>query len=287
MVAACSPRFKTEVFHFNHGTVVERVNLREHVAWCHKPQDEDTQMLAEDYLRMGIARALKTEPLEPLHDEISRTILVVGGGMAGITAALEAAAAGYEVVLVEKEEELGGRAAGTRKPGGADGRAGRSRVLPPAHPRALLQLDRPHRRPAGHVRRHAWQRPAGEQTLRAGAIVLATGWKPYDASRLARARLRCQPDVITNVELERMAAAGPILRPSNGQPVRSVLFMQCAGSRDKDHLPYCSSACCMQTLKRSAISASRMRRRRFTSFIRTCARPARTSGPTATCRTTR
>ena len=64
VVAACSPRFKAEAFSFNHGSVVERVNLREHVAWCHKPQDEDTQMLAEDYLRMGVARALKTEPLE-------------------------------------------------------------------------------------------------------------------------------------------------------------------------------------------------------------------------------
>ena len=94
MVAACSPRIKTEAFNFDHGSVVERVNLREHVAWCHKPKDEDTQMLAEDYLRMGIARALKTEPLQPLADEISRTVLVVGGGITGITAALEAAAAG-------------------------------------------------------------------------------------------------------------------------------------------------------------------------------------------------
>jgi quinone-modifying oxidoreductase subunit QmoB len=57
------------------------------------------------------------------------------------------------------------------------------------------------------------------------------------------------PDVITNVELERMAAQGPIARPSDGRPVESVLFIQCAGSRDKEHLPYCSSVCCMATLK--------------------------------------
>ncbi len=111
VVAACSPRFKTEAFSLNHGTVVERVNLREHVAWCHAPQDENTQMLAEDYLRMGVARARKTEPLEPLADEISRALLVIGGGVTGITAALEAAAAGYSVFLVEKEENLGGAAA--------------------------------------------------------------------------------------------------------------------------------------------------------------------------------
>ncbi len=87
--------------------MVERVNLREHVAWCHKPQDEDTQMLAEDYLRMGVARALKTEPPKPLADEISKAVLVVGGGVTGITAALEAAEAGYDVFLVEKEEQPG------------------------------------------------------------------------------------------------------------------------------------------------------------------------------------
>src|SRR5512133_505525 len=58
VVAACSPRMKTDAFQFP----AERVNLREHVAWCHAPKDEDTQMLAEDYLRMGIARARKSDP---------------------------------------------------------------------------------------------------------------------------------------------------------------------------------------------------------------------------------
>ena len=78
---------------------------------------------------------------------------------------------------------------------------------------------------------------------------MATGWKPYDASRLAHLGYGLSPDVITNVDLERMAAQGPITRPSDGRPVESVLFVQCAGSRDKDHLPYCSSVCCMATLK--------------------------------------
>ncbi len=59
------------------------------------------------------------------------------------------------------------------------------------------------------------------------------------------------PNVITNVELERMAARGPIARPSDGKPAKSVLFMQCAGSRDQDHLAYCSSVCCMTTLKQA------------------------------------
>ncbi len=115
VIAACSPRMKTDIFALGDGIVPERVNLRELVTWCHKPQDEDTQMLAEDYLRMGIVKAQKTEPLEPLAETISRKLLVVGGGITGITAALEAAEAGYEVVLVEKQARLGGFVATLKK----------------------------------------------------------------------------------------------------------------------------------------------------------------------------
>ena len=107
VVAACSPRFKTDDFTFD-GCCTERVNLREHVVWSHEPNDEDTQMLGADYLRMGIARAKKAEMPEPFEADIDKTILVVGGGVTGMAAALDAAGAGYDVVLVEKEPQLGG-----------------------------------------------------------------------------------------------------------------------------------------------------------------------------------
>jgi quinone-modifying oxidoreductase subunit QmoB len=274
VVAGCSPRFKQECFNFNHGTVLERVNLREHVAWSHKPNDEDTQMLAEDYLRMGVARALKTEPLDALHEEVSRTLLVIGGGVTGVTAALEAANAGYSVVLVEREEKLGGPGARVKRPGGFPAEIAavlkhpRIRVFTGAkvakiagQPGAFeVTLDRP--LPVGRGSETQVSVPpvsepgpegtpagSGPESLRAGAIVVATGWKPYDASRLSHLGYGASPDVVTNVEFERMAAAGPIVRPSDGNPANSVLFVQCAGSRDKDHLPYCSSSCCLDTLR--------------------------------------
>ena len=100
VIAACSPRFNTDTFTFD-GCLTERVNMRELVAWSHPPQDEDTQMLAEDYLRMGIVRAEKASLPEPFETEVDKRILVVGGGKSGMTAAVEAARAGYEVVLVE------------------------------------------------------------------------------------------------------------------------------------------------------------------------------------------
>ncbi|HUX10779.1 MAG TPA: FAD-dependent oxidoreductase, partial [Terriglobia bacterium] len=115
VIAGCSPRTKTNEFSFGPQTVADRVNLREHVAWSHEPGNEDTQMLAEDCLRMGIVKAQRMEPPEPLSDGISKTILVVGGGVTGITAALEAADADYDVVLVEKKAQLGGSLAAVKK----------------------------------------------------------------------------------------------------------------------------------------------------------------------------
>lgn len=252
-IAACSPRFKAEAFNFNHGSVVERINLREHVAWCHKPQDEDTQMLAEDYLRMGVARALKTEPLQPLADEISKAILVVGGGAAGLTAALEAAEAGYQVFLVEKDKDLGGHAAAGRAPYPWDGIVADMEAVS-YHPQ--IQVFR-----SAKIAQISGQPGMFDVTVevdgephvvRAGAIVVATGWNPYDASRLAHLGYGLTPDVVTSVEFEKLLANDTILRPSDGRPAKRIVFIQCAGSRDKDHLPYCSSVCCLTTLAQAA-----------------------------------
>ncbi len=91
-------------------------------------------------------------------------------------------------------------------------------------------------------------------TLKAGAIIVATGWDPYDAARIDNLGFGKYPDVITNVMMERLAAAngptkGKILRPSDGREVESAVFIQCAGSRDQNHLGYCSGICCLASLK--------------------------------------
>lgn len=259
VIAACSPRAKTDRFAFDPALLMDRVNLREQVAWCHKPADEDTQMLAEDCLRMGISKVGKMEPLEPVSDDISRTILVVGGGVSGITAALEAATAGHDVLLVEKERQLGGFLAGlhgmfpTHAPYTEmqkDGLTTRIQAVL-SHPRVKVfcstRLVRTEGQPGMF---DVTLQNTHESVHRVGAIVMATGWKPYDATKLSALGYGL-PDVVTNVELEQMARSGAITRPSDGHAVHSVLFVQCAGSRDKDHLSYCSSVCCMTTLKQA------------------------------------
>jgi quinone-modifying oxidoreductase subunit QmoB len=251
VLAACSPRMKTEAFAFDPTMILERVNLREHVAWCQKPSDEDTQMMAEDYLRMGIVKARKSEPLEAMAEVVSKRLLVVGGGVAGITAALESAAAGYEVVLVEKQPQLGGFVATLkRRFSGGDDLSTRIEKLT-YHPKIEVFTSARILKTDGQPGMFdvTIQANGNTVTQRVGAIIMATGWKPYDASRLTHLGYGLSPDVITNIELEKMAAGGSIVRPSDGKPAGDVLFIQCAGSRDQDHLPYCSSVCCLATLK--------------------------------------
>ncbi|MHC4663301.1 MAG: hydrogenase iron-sulfur subunit [Planctomycetota bacterium] len=258
VIAACSPRFMTGTFLFP-GCVTDRVNLREHVSWSHEAGHEDTQMLANDYVAMGIAKVHKTEIPEPFSEEINKTILIVGGGHTGMTAALEVAKAGYEAVLVEKEAELGGW------------RGKFSRVFPTSSPYRELQepdVDERVKALEDHDKVTIYKSASLEnisgqpgqfdvsvkvdgstKEFRVGAIVQATGWKPYDANKLGHLGYGKFKNVITNVELEEQLATDKVLRPSDGKTARKIAFIQCAGSRDEEHLPYCSAVCCRASLK--------------------------------------
>ncbi|RWX48051.1 putative adenylylsulfate reductase-associated electron transfer protein QmoB [Candidatus Electrothrix marina] len=122
VVCACSPRVMQDTFDYGDGTITIRGNLREHVAWTAQPDEEDEeaaeylQEVGEDYVRMAVTRAKKSAvPVPYKMEQITKSILVMGGGIAGITAATEAAKAGYEVTIVEKTDKLGGKALGWRK----------------------------------------------------------------------------------------------------------------------------------------------------------------------------
>ncbi|MDH5559678.1 MAG: CoB--CoM heterodisulfide reductase iron-sulfur subunit A family protein [Deltaproteobacteria bacterium] len=96
--------------------------------------------------------------------------------------------------------------------------------------------------------------PAKEQEIDVSSVILATGWKPYDAKKLTHLGFSKFPNVINNIMMERLASlSGPtqgvVVRPSDKKPPKSVAFIQCAGSRDENHLPYCSSICCLASLK--------------------------------------
>jgi quinone-modifying oxidoreductase subunit QmoB len=263
VVAACSPRVMQDVFDFGPSVVLDRVNLREQVVWCQPAGEEDTQMMAEDYLRMGITKVGDMQPLEPFQpeEEMSKRLLVVGGGLAGLTAAAGAAKAGSEVVLVEKEAELGGWMNKVFK------------QAPLQHPYTdLEEVDIADRVKAVEADTNikVYTKAAMEKiegapcfftahikqngnvvTEQVGAIVVATGAVPYDATNLGHLGFGQSENVITSATLEEFASKGTITRPSDGRPVKSAAFVLCAGSRDPEHLSYCSSTCCIESLKQA------------------------------------
>ncbi len=261
IIGACSYRVNYDVFNFGLSVVVERVNLREQVAWVMPPKEENTQELAEDNLRMGCSKAKDSLPPEPFkaEEEYSKDVLVVGGGLAGMTAALEAAKAGSNAVLVEKEESLGGFLGKMKKtvtlPYKELSDTGAEELIQAVEAEDKIKV----------YTSSTVEKISGAPGLfsvdikndgdvvneRAGSIVQATGWVPYDANKLGHLGYGLTKDVITNVEMEEMAAAGKIIRPSDGKPVKNVLFIQCAGSRDQEHLPYCSGACCLVSMKQA------------------------------------
>lgn len=270
---------------------------------------------------------------------VTQSILVVGGGMSGLSAAIEAAEAGREVYLVEKNPYLGGRVAQLHQyfpkmcppycgleinfrriknnpkirfytmteVEAVSGEEGNWDVSIKINPRYVnekctacnkcaeactLEIDNPFNYGMDKTKAaylpHDMAFPmryvldpslveSGEaqkvkeacpydaveldmqaQTvdLKVGSIIWATGWKPYEATKLDNLGFGKCSNVITNVMMERLAAyngptQGQILRPSDGKPPQNIAFVQCAGSRDENHLPFCSGICCLASMKQA------------------------------------
>ena len=269
MLAACSRRMKAEAFHFP-DVAVARANLREGVLWIvaeGEAHDEVRQEMADDYVRMGCAelKRLKVPAGNPNRAD-SRRVLVVGGGVSGMTAALEAAEAGYDVLLVERAAALGGWAGRLwkRTPSKApyaepqDTGIAELAAKVSSHPRISVRLSSTVAETSGAPGRFKVQiapldGAAAEETV--GAIVQASGFAAYDLAKLPELGGGTNPHVVDQAGLEALAraAGGGPLKRADGKTVRSVAFIQCAGQRDDSgkHLPYCSGHCCATSIKQA------------------------------------
>ncbi|MCG6947767.1 MAG: hydrogenase iron-sulfur subunit [Acidobacteria bacterium] len=262
LVAACSERAKTAEFNSLtvEGPAMFRTAIREHCAWPLKEaeDDEDKTLCAKDMVQMGLARLNGVKPIEPLAEEISDAVMVVGSGRAGLEAALTASGLGHPVVLIESDDKLGGLLAAQKS-------------IPPEEP--------PYEQPAENPVPKLIEKIEADNQIKVltttnivkidgqpgqfkvqlngssglemtiGSIVQATGAKPYDASKLGHLGYGASPDVVTSQEFEQMLVDGKITCPSDGRKPDRIAFIQCAGSRDENHLNYCSSECCINTLR--------------------------------------
>jgi heterodisulfide reductase subunit A-like polyferredoxin len=272
--------------------------------------------------------------------QLSGNILVIGGGIAGLSAALEASEAGYDVFVIDRNPYLGGRVAQLYKyfpklcppycgleilfrrirsnpkikfltmseVVDVSGSAGNFDVTVKINPRyvdiakctacgecvEVCPVERPNEFNYGMDTTKAIYLPHDLAfpmkyvidgsvckkdecakcvqtckydaidlsmepktiTIKAESIVVATGWKPYDATKLTNLGFGKYQNVITNVMMERLASfngptKGKIVRPSDGKEPSTVAFVQCAGSRDENHLPYCSAICCLASMKQA------------------------------------
>ena len=262
ILAACSARVKFEEFDFP-GCIVERSPIRELAVWTQEPNSPQAQMAAEDYMRMSVVKAQKGDLPEANKVETVKSILVIGGGISGMKAALEAANYGSQVVLVEKEAKLGGFANSLYKkiptseyykePLIVDTDIESTIKAVESNPNIKVYKSSKVEKSDGMPGAFDVTISTGEtsETIKIGSIVLAAGWKPYDAKKLGHLGYGKLKNVVTNIQFEEIAKKGKILRPSDHRPAKKVAFIQCAGQRDANHLPYCSAMCCATALKQA------------------------------------
>ena len=280
VVSACSPAMHEATFRKATRMAglnpyrCEIANIREQVSWVHQGDPEAATRKAVEVILTIVEKVRYNEALVPLELPLVKRAVVIGGGIAGLTAALDIAEAGFPVVLVEREDHLGGRMAELSGlylnfQAAPDLLARRIQAVE-SHPQITVLTQAEVEEVGGYVgnfrvrvRRNiangAKQAdgtnpgPVEERVeVDAGAIVVATGYSLYGQDRLGEYGGGTIPDVVDGLQFERMLARGEIRRPSDGRVPRSVVWVQCAGSRDPElHKPYCSKICCMYVAKQA------------------------------------
>ena len=257
VVASCTPRTHEPLFQetirgagLNPG-LFQMANIREQDSWVHSNDPQAATGKAKELVAMAVARARQQCAIAHVTSEVNHRALVVGGGVAGMTAALSIAQQGFDVTLVERQKELGGNLRHIFV-----SLAGRHRQVDPqrllqdtvaavsAQPRISVLTGTEIVDVGGYVGQYCTRvKPADgrEQEIQHGVIVVATGAQQTEPKEYLYGQ---DSRVITQRELEALLVSPQ----SNLHSLQSVVMIQCVGSRDAEH-PYCSRVCCTEAIK--------------------------------------
>ncbi len=251
VVASCSPRTHMPLFKSACGEaglnpyLFEMVNIRDQCSWVHMQEREEATGKAMDLVRMGVAKATFLEPQEDIESSLVRRAVVIGGGMAGLSAAEALGDMGMEVILVEREPRLGGLLRRINRIAPRGGSAAElieeriSRVQ--SRDNIKICLESEVTAVGGYIGNYevtVRDRAGQESQETVGCIVVATGGVPLVPEGLFGYNGR---NVITQIELEERLKSGPL-------DATRVVMIQCAGARSAER-PYCSRICCLTAVK--------------------------------------
>ena len=255
VVASCTPRTHEPLFRSSceeaglNPYLFEMVNIRDQCSWVHMQQEEDATAKARDLIRMGVAKAALLKPQESIMSEVCVRALVIGGGIAGMTASTALARRGYEVVLVERDEKLGGMLNRLNKLGPIMADAGgliEEKIQEVSqHPRITVFTAARVTAVQGFIGKFEVdiKTESDIKKIDIGVVLVATGGRAlvpeglygYDGRR-----------VVTQLEMEKL------LKEGLDSDVKNVVMIQCVGSRHEER-PYCSRICCQTAVKNAIL----------------------------------
>lgn len=254
VVASCTPTTHAPLFRDTIREVglnpylFEMASLREHVSWVHMNEPERATQKAKEVVAMAVSKAALLSPIYQETFELNKEGLVIGGGLAGMTAALSLAEQGFAVHLVERESRLGGHLADIHSTiDGKDTQELLRKTVEEVERRDLIRVytDAEVREMSGYLGSYTTtlylKKEENPVELNHGVVIVATGAKEYEPKEYLYGQ---NSKVITQTEFEK-ALSSSDFRPSS---LRTVVMIQCVGSRDEER-PYCSRICCCQAIK--------------------------------------
>ena len=260
VVASCTPRTHEPLFQDTireaglNRYLFEMTNIRDQCSWVHMQQPKEATEKSKDLVRMAVAKAALLEPLQTQMVGVVQKALVIGGGLTGMTAAKKIAEAGYEVYLVERESQLGGKARAIHFTlEGDDVQSHLKQLIEKVEkdPRIHLMTQTEIESVNGFVGNFKTKLRKGNeiQEIDHGTIVVATGAEEYRPKEFLYGQ---DSHVITQRELEERIS----LHPASLKALKNIVMIQCVGSRN-DERPYCSRICCSEAIK-NALSLKSM-----------------------------